>query len=71
MCEICLQAPCPPRCPNAEPPRVYSCDKCGTGMHAGDSDSYEDSQGNLFCSYECALEFHFIERTNWDKYDDY
>lgn len=41
MCDVCLQTPCHPRCPNApEPPTVYTCKHCGEGIVAGD-DYYE------------------------------
>lgn len=37
MCEICRQAPCHSRCPNALEPRPLAyCSECGEGMFAGD-----------------------------------
>lgn len=37
MCEVCRQAPCHPRCPNALEPRPLAyCNECGEGMFAGD-----------------------------------
>ncbi|MCI9545366.1 MAG: hypothetical protein HFH60_01555 [Lachnospiraceae bacterium] len=37
MCEICRQAPCHPRCPNAlEPSPLAYCSECGEGMFEGD-----------------------------------
>lgn len=48
MCEICLQYPCPPRCPNApEPPRVFVCSGCGDDILEGDD--YWDILGEQFC----------------------
>ncbi len=33
ICEICLQSPCHPRCPNAKELEVkYTCIKCGYGI---------------------------------------
>lgn len=51
MCEICLQHPCPPRCPNApEPPTVYICSGCGDLIH--DGEDFWNILGEQFCS-EC------------------
>ena len=37
ICEICLQNPCHPRCPNAEEPKgKYTCIKCGYGIMEGE-----------------------------------
>ena len=37
MCDICLQTPCSPRCPNApEPPVVCLCANCEREIHDGD-----------------------------------
>ena len=37
MCDICLQSPCNPRCPNAEEPKVYTrCEVCGGKIYEGD-----------------------------------
>lgn len=48
MCEICLQKPCPPRCPNApEPPSVFVCSGCGDDILEGDD--YWDILGEQFC----------------------
>lgn len=48
MCEICLQSPCPPRCPNApEPPCVFICSGCGDPIL--DGDDYWDILGEQFC----------------------
>jgi hypothetical protein len=36
VCDICLQTPCHPRCPNApEPPTVYICSGCGEPIYDG------------------------------------
>lgn len=38
MCEICLQSPCNPRCPNAdEPKEVYTCAECRDPIYVGDN----------------------------------
>lgn len=37
MCQVCLQTPCHPRCPNApEPPKVYTCKICGEPIVEGE-----------------------------------
>lgn len=36
MCRVCLQSPCDPRCPNADPPKaVYTCSRCKNDIYAG------------------------------------
>lgn len=48
MCDICLQAPCDPRCPNApEPPTVFICSGCGRRIREGDN--YWDILGEQYC----------------------
>lgn len=48
MCDICLQYPCHPRCPNApDPPAVYVCSGCGHDIY--DGDEYWDIFGEQFC----------------------
>lgn len=36
MCEICMQTPCHPRCPNAEQMPVCVCGWCGYEIYEGD-----------------------------------
>lgn len=37
MCEMCLQTPCDPRCPNApELKEVHICVKCFEGIYSGE-----------------------------------
>ena len=48
MCDICRQAPCHPRCPNApELISVYVCSGCGHDIYEGE-DVY-DIFGEQFC----------------------
>lgn len=48
MCDICMQSPCHPRCPNApEPVPEYWCSECGEGIF--DGDEYFDSQEGPIC----------------------
>ena len=48
MCDICLQSPCHPRCPNAaDPPAVFVCSGCGDDIC--DGDDYWDIMGEQFC----------------------
>ena len=48
MCEVCLQTPCNPRCPNApDPPTVFVCSGCSESIREGDY--YWDIFGEQFC----------------------
>lgn len=48
MCDVCLQMPCPPRCPNAsEPPSVFVCSGCGDLIY--DGDDYWEIMDEQFC----------------------
>lgn len=48
MCDICLQFPCHPRCPNApDPPAVYVCSGCSHDIYEGED--YFDILGEQFC----------------------
>ena len=48
MCDICLQHPCHPRCPNApEPASVTECICCGEKIYSGDG--YYDVDGEPWC----------------------
>lgn len=57
MCDVCLQHPCHPRCPNApepsEPPYVTECLNCGEKIY--DGDYYYDIDGEEWCE-ECIKE---------------
>lgn len=55
MCDICLQSPCHPRCPNApDPPAVYICSGCGHTIREGDD--YWEVLGEQFCG-DCIFEY--------------
>lgn len=48
MCDMCLQFPCHPRCPNApDPPAVYVCSGCDQEIYEGED--YFDILGEQFC----------------------
>ena len=47
MCEICRQNPCCPACPNFEDKPLMFCNKCDTGIFAGDN--YYEICGEIFC----------------------
>lgn len=48
MCDICLQSPCHPRCPNApDPPGVYVCSGCSSIIR--DGEDYWDIMGEQWC----------------------
>lgn len=55
MCAICLQSPCHPRCPNAEPDKpVLYCDQCKEPIYVEDDYYHIDFQ-NL--CLDCFLEY--------------
>ena len=58
MCDICLQYPCNPRCPNALAPRfAYTCKYCKQAVEAGEA--YVEVDGDFYheeCFDECATE---------------
>ena len=48
MCNICLQFPCHPRCPNApDPPAVFVCSGCSKEIV--DGEDYWDIMGEQWC----------------------
>ena len=50
MCDVCLQAPCHPRCPNAPEPEevsVFVCSGCGGTIV--DGQDYWEILGEQFC----------------------
>ncbi len=53
MCEVCLQSPCHPRCPNYSSinTHVY-CDKCGEMIEVGD-EYIENVVAGKFAHYDC------------------
>lgn len=58
MCDICLQRPCHPRCPNApEPPAVTECIHCGEKIYEGDG--YYNVDGEPWCE-DCISDCHHI-----------
>lgn len=59
MCEICHQAPCDCRCPNAQVEFVGNCAECHEPITTA-FEYFKDSEGNLFCTKECADAFHGI-----------
>lgn len=47
MCNMCLQVPCHPRCPNADEPEAkYTCSKCKYGIYE-DEEYFEGSNGPI------------------------
>lgn len=67
MCEICRSHPCNARCPNASGPEIMdNCVVCDESLRE-DYTYFEDSDGNIFCSQECAVKYHGIEEKEWDN----
>lgn len=45
MCDICIQTPCHPSCPNAlEIGPLYRCSICGEGIYGGDKYYHDGKQ---------------------------
>ena len=66
MCEICMQTPCHPRCPNAHDPVMGYCEKCHSPLYQ--SCAYcEDDCGLKFCSEECAITHYGIHEKFWEE----
>ena len=67
MCEICLQSPCHPRCPNApDPPVVCLCCQCRNKIYEGD-EVYDinDEKWCESCVKECC-HIAELDEPNWD-----
>ncbi|MCH5298042.1 MAG: hypothetical protein J1E85_10305 [Ruminococcus sp.] len=66
MCEMCRSHPCDPMCPNASEPEIMGvCANCDEELRA-DCTYFSDFSDNVFCSKECAIEYHEIEEKEWD-----
>lgn len=71
MCDICLQNPCHPRCPNAVRKIRGTCDECGEELYE-DEYYYTDDGNGTYCSEECAQKANDIHETEWEEeYDDW
>ena len=54
MCFYCLQAKCPPGCPNYEPPETsLYCNICGEGIYEGDEYITNDDKENVHWDCIC------------------
>lgn len=52
MCDVCLQNPCHPRCPNYIPPKEsHYCSVCGEGIYSGEE--YIVNDNNECRHYDC------------------
>jgi len=53
-------------CPHChrEYPKVVECIQCGTELNR--QNFARDSDENVFCSEDCAIEYHSIEELNYD-----
>lgn len=61
MCNICMRNPCLSRCPNASQPiYIGECLVCGEKLRE-DYEFYTDNINNMFCSLECACDYHGIK----------
>lgn len=62
QCEHCRSYRCSSLCPNAPAPKIIGvCQECGE-MITADYEYYTDFYENIFCSEDCAKEYHGIER---------
>ena len=66
MCDICMQSPCHPCCPNYYPQRVaHYCSFCGDGIY--DGEKYIKNQDGEYRHYDC---FHGTrELLEWLGYE--
>lgn len=52
MCDLCLQNPCHPRCPNYRIPKaIHYCSICGNGIL--DGEEYIQNNNDEYRHYEC------------------
>lgn len=67
MCDVCLKAPCDPRCPNApDPTPVFICDGCGRPICEGE-DAWH-IQHEVYCE-RCIDDFRSTaEVVEYDTY---
>ena len=70
MCEICLQNPCHPRCPNATNRIRGICDQCGEELHESEY-YYTDDMGGKYCSDDCVKLANNIHKVEWEEYDNW
>ena len=71
ICDICLQNPCNPRCPNATRRVRGICDECKEELY---EDEYyiTDDMGKIYCSEECAKKANGIREVEWEEeYNDW
>lgn len=66
MCNVCLQTPCDPRCPNAPDNILGRCKECGVLLWDHD-DVWFDNDDNIFCSNSCAVAYHNIRERDVDE----
>ena len=60
MCDICQSYPCLSRCPNYKEKKVGECQWCGNDIYDR-CEIFQDNEGNIFCSKDCAIDFHGIK----------
>lgn len=68
MCEICLQSPCHPRCPNAQDPPVV-CLRCQCGNEIYEGDEVYDINDEKWCE-SCVKECCHIAELDEPDWDD-
>jgi len=70
ICDICGHFPCDSLCPNApEPKGMGQCKTCYLILRH-DYPYVTDDEGNLFCSEECAKQYHGIKEKVWEDDDE-
>lgn len=53
LCDLCLQNPCHPRCPNYSPTDTYiRCDRCGETIQIGEE--YIENEDGEIIHLDCA-----------------
>lgn len=75
MCNICLQNPCHPICPNYILPKTtYYCSICGEGIYIGEeyivNDNNEYRHYDCFCGMRDLLEWLGYEINTMEELDE-
>ena len=69
-CEYCGTLPHLSQCPNNhDPPIIGHCCVCGEELLDNGFECFTDNEDNIFCSDDCATEYHGIIEKKWTDDD--
>lgn len=68
MCNECNRKQCAVRCPNFNSEPMCQCKQCHQVIFFN-NDYITDNEDNIFCSNDCAVEFHGIVGKEWTDDD--